>query len=103
MRNFFLLLFLGLVPILTSSCSSKLQTENVLQHISAIDLEIESSDSRYLEYAPYFENEFFKIKSLRQNDNNLKYLLLVKIESNYKRFKYRQKCCSVNFGLWNKS
>jgi uncharacterized membrane protein len=79
MKNFFLFTLLLIIGISNSSCSSKLQTEDVLQNISSTQLEIESRDSRYLEYAPYFENEFSKVKSLRK-DSEIKYILLVKIE-----------------------
>jgi hypothetical protein len=68
-----------IIGISNSSCSSKLQTESVLQNIASTELEIESKDSRYLEYAPYFENEFSKVKSLRK-DAKIKYILLVKID-----------------------
>ncbi len=79
MKNFFLFTLLLIIGISNSSCSSKLQTEDVLQNIASTELEIESSDSRYLEYAPYFENEFYKVKSLRK-DAKIKYILLVKID-----------------------
>ena len=98
MKNFFLLILpLIILCIGNSSCSSKLHTESVLRNISSTQLEIESKDSRYLEYAPYFENEFFKAKSLRQNDK-IKYILLVKIDPTSRNLSIDQNVAQLILG-----